>query len=468
MGPAFSGVLGALILVGAATPSCKSGKGAPFVGSVSRSQYFEYHDQVDEPLCATLLSLLDDHAQRIGGKIGLVPDPERPFRYYRFREVAEFERSAPCSAESGGCASGDTVYSTEYFDAHEQAHNYVSRAWGGFSVALLNEGEAVALSCKPAYLAQPEYRPRDVLRDPDWRDLLAASTITLEGYMAGGFWMTHLAQRYGWDRARELHRRIRPGISAADFEREFADVYPISMDEAWSEALDTPGALPCENDWACISTPLDAGNSATPDCDGQMHRTITVADQPGVVLTLGGVDSEILLRECATTPTPIYQLPASLTARTTHAAALPPGTYTLFSSPAPSDVGFVSYLPSTFDSAACESTGGIVLDPVQTTFIDLLPENVNGWIAIAGGNSRYLVQPLNLRWIDAPGATEDPALCNSCDTAATCRTLPAGDLTAAVIPDGAVLRLQGVTAVAGSNPYGQVIFYPDASDGAAP
>jgi hypothetical protein len=49
---------------------------------------------------------------------------------------------------------------------------------------------------------------------------------------------------YGWQSVRELNERARPGISATDFEREFARVYPISMDDAWSAALDTPGAAP--------------------------------------------------------------------------------------------------------------------------------------------------------------------------------------------------------------------------------
>ena len=53
----------------------------PFVGTVSRSELFEYHDQVDEALCPTLLSQLDQHARQIGGLIGLAPKPsDPPFR----------------------------------------------------------------------------------------------------------------------------------------------------------------------------------------------------------------------------------------------------------------------------------------------------------------------------------------------------------------------------------------------------
>src|SRR5690242_19344003 len=50
-----------------AAPACGGGSSALFVGTVSRSQFFEYHDEVDEPLCPTLLSMLDQHVQLIGG-----------------------------------------------------------------------------------------------------------------------------------------------------------------------------------------------------------------------------------------------------------------------------------------------------------------------------------------------------------------------------------------------------------------
>jgi len=39
----------------------------PFVGDVSHSQFWEYHDRVSETLCPTLLSLLDQHTGHRGG-----------------------------------------------------------------------------------------------------------------------------------------------------------------------------------------------------------------------------------------------------------------------------------------------------------------------------------------------------------------------------------------------------------------
>jgi hypothetical protein len=442
--------------------SCSAGDGGPFVGSVSRSQYFELHSRVDEPLCPTLLSLLDQHAEQIGGKVGLRLDPANPFRYYKFRDAADFKSNAGgCAAEADGCALGrDVVYSTRSLHAHELAHVYIFRAWQGGSAGFVNEGEAVALSCDPGYGAQPSNRPGDVLGHPDWRDLLNLHGNSIAGYSAAGFWTTHLAARFGWDGVRELHRRIRPGISAEDFEREFARVYPTSMAATWSAALDTPGAPACDDEWGCTAIPLDVGARVPPDCDGQMHRSITVLDQLGVVLTLSGAGSQITLRSCNTPAAPIYDLISGGTERTTHIAALPAGTFTLFSAPAPTQVEFVSYLPAGFNAATCVAAPAVSLDATGTTYVDVLAGAVNGWIRIAGGGHIYNVSPYNLIWQGWPGATGAPAVCDSCDSAATCVALPAGQVSSIAIPDGAALRLTGVSAVASSSLYGQITFLP--------
>ena len=64
-------------------------------------------------------------------------------------------------------------------------------------------------------------------------------------------------------------------------EREFAEVYPLSMDQAWSEALGTPGAAPCQKDWQCVTTTMNIGEDASPGCDGEMHRSVSVTDSAG-------------------------------------------------------------------------------------------------------------------------------------------------------------------------------------------
>ena len=84
----------------------------------------------------------------------------------------------------------------------------------------------------------------------------------------------------------KLRRRVPPAIPPADFEREFAQVFPTSMDQAWFDALHAPGAAPCQMSELCGGPALVPGEHVEPDCDGKLHRTLVVADQPGLVLSL--------------------------------------------------------------------------------------------------------------------------------------------------------------------------------------
>jgi hypothetical protein len=443
-----------------ATPACGRSGAVLFVGTVSRSQFFEYHDRDDEPLCPTLLSMLDQHATQIGGKIGFVPDPANPIGYYKFHDFADFEQSSGCP-NTGGCATAGGVLSPLFFEAHELAHTYVFRAWGHSATGLIMEGEAVALSCRPGYYFDLSFRPRDVLRNPNWRDLLYLTGTSDEGYLAAGFWITYLAQHYGWDSVRRLHQRAMPGIAAEDFERAFAAVYPLSMDDAWSAALDTPGALPCQDDWRCMTTPLAVGDRATSECDGEMHRSITVTDQPGIAATIDGTASDVYLRDCANPAAPIRELFVSLTERTAHFAALSPGTYMISTPGARTDLEFSAFLPAGFDAADCSTAGGIALDPAHGTYVDLLPGRAHGWIPIAGGGRSYGIQTYNLYWNGWPKPSGDVQICDGCDATATCVPLPGVQSGAVPIGDGAVLRLQGATALAQSSfGYGQIYFTP--------
>ena len=161
---------GRLLAVGVlfiAAASC-NGESPPFEGNVSHSQFWEYHDRVGEPLCPTLLSLLDHHAQEIAGNIGVTLLPgESLFRYYKFRDNTDFNDAQVCTQYSGACATGNDVYSPRYFHAHEQAHDYVYRAWGGWSARLLDEGAAVALSCDPIRFINQGQTPTNILNALD-------------------------------------------------------------------------------------------------------------------------------------------------------------------------------------------------------------------------------------------------------------------------------------------------------------
>jgi hypothetical protein len=464
----------------AALPSCTNDE--PFVGFVSRSRYFEYHNRVDEPLCPTLLDRLDQHAQVIGGKIGLVPDASRKFRYYKFRDEADFAENADCPFEDG-CVVNDDVYSAKYFHNHELAHQYVFRAWGGRSVGLLNEGEAVALSCDPLVHVQPDERPRDVLSRSsaslEWREFLNLYGDSRTGYAAAGFFVTYLVEHYGWAKVAELHRRTPPGSSELDFEREFARVFPLSIDSAWSKALDAPGASPCQKDWQCLVTPMKDGDEAAPDCDGEMHRAVVVDDEGGVVFALHG-DESVRLLDCTAASPRSYLLEGRLqTDRVTHWASLPPGTYAMFPDLIPRlpRVGLVSMLPPGWVTGGCNSASPVVLDSGAETSLDLLPSELadvarNGEnplsIAIDGGGNPYSVFSYDLAWNDV--ATAGPlAVCEECGKTGPCVPLPFGQRLSVEIGERAAVRLDQVFSVP---PYrrawGRLVFMPEPSGTANP
>jgi hypothetical protein len=451
------------------------GDGAPFVGTVSRSQFFEYHDQVDEPLCPTLLSLLDQHAQTVGGEIGLRLDPSNPFRYYKFSDAQAFYSSE----EAGGKAFDGFLFSPAYFDAHEQAHLYTFRAWGGWSTEWLNEGEAVALSCEPTEDPTTTTTPRALIAPSDWRVQLFGDLHTREGYEAAGFVVTHLAQQYGWGRVAELHRRAPPGTSWSDFERVFADVFPLSMDQAWSDALDAPGASACDKTWTCRATPLAIGDDAQPECDGRLYRSLTVGDgEAGIVLDVADGKGITLSGRCADSAAQWYPLPGSADGSpVTHWALVPPGPYNLFpgasgayfppnepapvndgeflpGATAPIDLGLRASVPGGFLAPSCPTAGRLSLDATTTAYLDLTRYYDDVWVGVDGGGASFGVVAVNLF---APLSVSQPLeICDGCGPSATCTALPATSVT---LDAGTVLHLQGVS-VDRPPAAGQIVFHP--------
>jgi hypothetical protein len=456
----------------AALAAC--GDGAPFVGYVSRSDFFEYHDQVDETLCPSLLSLLDEHARTVGGQLGLRFDASRRFGYYRFADPDAFR----ASFEADGKAFGNDLFSPDYFEPHEQAHVYTFRVWGRWSTDWINEGEAVALSCEPTQDPSSSTTPRALLAASDWRTQLYANLFSPAGYAAAGFLITHLARQYGWERVGRLHQRVPPGASQADFERTFAEVFPIAMDQAWAETLDTPGEPACDRTWTCRATSLAPGEHIQPACDGRLYAAVTVpSDAGGVVLDVAEDEGITLSGRCADATAPWYPLPGSAAGTgAVHWALVPPGPYTLFAgassddvSPArpaavtdgeftpraaaPSSVGLQAYVPPGLTSEACATAGTVSLAPAASTYIDLVRGYDDTWIQIDGGGRSFAATTVNLSGTETAAAAE---LCDGCGPNTTCWPLPSA---ARALVAGTVLHLQHLT-VERRPAAGQIVFVP--------
>ncbi len=445
------------LLFGLAAASCGD---EPFVGDVSRSRYFEYHDQVTESLCPTLLADLDSHAQMIGSKVGLKLVDNDRYRYYKFRDAAAFAQdTGGCPPEGGACALGDAIYADTYFHAHEQAHDYVYRAWGGWSDGLLDEGEAVALSCLPSYQLEPTQSPTDVVGPLAWRDLVNLYGKSVEGYGAAGFFVTYLAETYGWQSVEALHRKVSRGSSADDLQKAFAEVFPTSIDDAWATAQSAAGAPPCERDWQCVATAMSVGETAIPDCDGEMHRSVDVNAQGGVVLSVQGDNAELVLMTCDAAPQTSFALDSRLVGLpTTHWASLPPGSYTMFPGTAalPSSVTLGSAFAGPLVAASCGSATVVSLDPAGSTSADLAAGAVTGWMRVAGGGRTYSVASYNL--FSNNGGTTAISICTDC-SASSCVPLADGQATQVVIGDQAVVQFAGAISIPSpSEAWGQLFF----------
>jgi len=70
----------------------------------------------------------------------------------------------------------------------------------------------------------------------DWRDLLHVHADSDAGYALAGRLAAYLIRQYGMQKFSQLYHAVPDEADAADFEAEFARLYPLSMDQAWQSA----------------------------------------------------------------------------------------------------------------------------------------------------------------------------------------------------------------------------------------
>lgn len=425
-------------LLGVAVSGCES---ELFTGRITRSRHFEYHDRESTALCPMLLPVLDEYFERLPTVTGLRADAASIFRYYKFRDLDEITRASACPGKAGACATEESILSPLFFDTHELAHAYAVQQWGGRSNVLLNEGIAVALSCKPTarytFSADDRLQWRTLLRHSDagnwsWSGVTAASS----GYAAVGAFVTSLATRYGWARVGELYRRVAPGGYDLDFEREFARVMPTSLDEAWDHAFVGSRVATCVKDPRCDLAAQPSGESlGTPTCAAVRGRPLALDVHAGVVLSLLG--SGVAAHSCSD-PDRTYWLPGSGTSDqpTNHWLSLPPDRYLLDTDAKdpPRDLAVVQYLDEPLVAPVCEHAQPVNLQDSHETFIELPPGEWNGWLALAGDGSAY-----GLEWMGSGPSVQSLQLCTGCGDTAVCTPL-SGRISSASLDSAATLR----------------------------
>lgn len=449
----------ASVLVGLlAFPACHD-EPVPFTGQVSRSSYFEYHEQTSEALCPGLLPLLDKHAEMIGGLLGVPLVAGEPlFRYYRYRDIEAYGEAFP---ESGGKTSGTSIYSPSYFSAHELVHAYVHRARGnGPTTSLLGEGIAVALSCEPVgTLAQGSY---------DWRDFLHFDGASRVGYGLAGHFATYLLRRYGTPAFMQFFQASPDTIEAADLEAQFARFYPTSLDLAWREATDIPSLLSmtegCLGDWACWTTgPLVQGEQVTQDCSNGMHRSLDVGPGEGGVMILKSGGDVAVWRSCWEDSGPYLVLHDYLDLPTLHWVVMAPGSYTLTSS-GQTTLSLIDHLPATTLGETCDTAAELQLDGERVTQLNLpSTDGISGWVRLAGAVGRvFEIVPEMLVLSDGTTGSVGGTVsyCDGCDPGAACVALRPGLPQSFFVAPGSALRLTNLDARGGSLAGAGLWFHP--------
>jgi hypothetical protein len=240
--------------------------------------------------------------------------------------------------------------------------------------------------------------------------------------------------------------------SAADLEAQFAQVFPVSIDEAWAAATADPNAMPCVPAWVCTGATLSPGESANVDCDDETHSLVTIDGQAGAIFNVGA--SDVSLTRCdGTAPSRVLEGGDSFSSpAVTHWESLAAGTYSVthVASPPPKDVTLEAYLSQPLVGASC-AAAPMDLAPDTPTIVGLPPGTLDGWIAVNGSlGQSYSVSRANF-------LSGTVAACGDCGGSG-CADVPTGGGVPFSVGTGSAVRLQ--RAVAAAYPPGKLFFLP--------
>ncbi|WP_437732821.1 hypothetical protein [Sorangium sp. So ce1335] len=233
----------------------------------------------DDPnACSDVHSALERHLQVMTAELGIDWPEDAVIDYYKFPSMQESEEHSGCGESHSSCYSGDGIRSPFAMNTHELIHAYTIPHWGD-SAAMLREGIAVALSCRPW--------GRIVSARP-WRDVFAGiDDAKLSSYRYAGALVTHLiSERGGVSRFRELYQSVSLLTPPEYFASMFQQVYGVDIDTVWSavfSGVQIPACLPI---WACAAGELSEVDLVGPTCAGSGERVFST-DTPSVLITEG-------------------------------------------------------------------------------------------------------------------------------------------------------------------------------------
>ena len=283
----------------------------------------------------------------------------------------------------------------------------------------------MALSCDPP-IWDPNAPSPPLIETPylaDWRPLLLLSGDNLSSlgsptgeYVAAGVFVTWLATHFGWSAVGQLHQSLPYQATAEEFEQRFAAIFSMSADVAWAAAQGAPAPPSCQPDWQCAGPLLQEGESATADCDLQLHGTLRLGAPPVGLLLFTQV---VTVLSC-TTPGDDYVLSGNAFP-ILHWARLPPGTYAFANNGLAVDQRVLPLQQtqlSVLIGDSCTTAPTFPLSDMLAgeSFLDfppLSPSTIDGWVHLVGGDARHM--------LGAYGFTGGTiTICDGCDENATC------------------------------------------------
>ncbi|WP_437307044.1 hypothetical protein [Sorangium sp. So ce388] len=198
--------------------------------------------------------------------------------YYKFRDTQDSKEHNGCGDSHPACFSDDGIRSSFAMDTHELIHAYTMPQWGD-SAALLREGIAVALSCRPW---------GRVGLGMAWQDAFAGTEeADNSSYLFAGALVTRLISEHGgMSRFRQLYQSVSRSTLPDYFASTFQNVYGVDIDTVWSTlfaGVQIPVCLPI---WACAAGELSEADLVGPTCAGTGERVFST-DTPSVLITKG-------------------------------------------------------------------------------------------------------------------------------------------------------------------------------------
>jgi hypothetical protein len=206
------------------------------------SAHFRYFSAADDDqVCPAVLDQLERHFALVQGHLHFPWAEGALVDYVKFRDQAAFERAAQCPAGSQGCSGPAGVRTSQVLHAHELVHAYLGPL--GSPPPFFQEGIAVALACE---------RPLAVSALP-WREVVTLRPFDRSQriYEEGPWFVGYLLRRFGPSAFLDLYLALRDHMTADAIAATFADVYGVSLDQAWTDAARAGSTVPCALLWEC-------------------------------------------------------------------------------------------------------------------------------------------------------------------------------------------------------------------------